>query len=1023
MKTIKDYNSLIALIEGIVRKQLLMEGGAAGHMRHPFDLDDVVDGPGLIEKFKQIGKEIEGGNLPDTKVDGSNNSIKVVDDKFVADRGSQKELDIIGTPIERLRDRFKPTIDPVTGEEKEHGMVKSMGETLEIFNDDFEPLKPELKKLGVLDDPTKFLDIEYVKKKEEGGENVNVLEYDHDFLKIHGVKQFYEKHDRKGKLIRPGLPRPIDKKTRKPTKEKSTPIPYDQKALDSLAKKVNKAGEKHGFGVYSLIPSKKTGIFDFDSVMNVPVPVTLSDGSIDEKTLGQRLQAAKNRIGETVEINDLNERGEVVGTRTPPTQGKEVYVKVLGTDAADLNVDSKRQTALDRLVVNKEDYQKAIDGAVFWHATRLLGNVIMDNMEVDHPAVSGPAKDHEGLVLVLSGDTFKTKITGEFILRGIASPHRKEGDEEALSFVFIPGGFKPPHKGHISLIEAAVNQNPGARIIVLSGKEPRSQGRIEVTADISEKIFRLFLEHVGLKIGTGPGEVDLIYFEPIPTGEAYTKTSKRGKVGEPIMTSSPMVKIGEIAVNEAENGAKIVIISSKADENYNKAFNNILAYAAEKAGKTFEVEAIALKTEDAEPGVKISATDMRRAVEENDFEKFKQFLPDGFPEDQAGLIFKNLGGQFETEQPEESVSPQEPQTDMDEASGTGGVAGPGHRRWPHQFVRGVLQKESTMKGTIYNMQESKLTREEEVLKEFLVERFIKQYKAEDLLKEGPGERVKSTFGVAQMTQGLNKILDQVYNQHYFNLDLPEQRESFIAHFIEYAMGALAQVDVLLARRRGQGEEGPAEESEAAVEAAAADIEVGDEAAEAIAEEPVGATELEEAAPEGEEKTITLDVEDDEKEEEEASAEDILSGKKLPEISTELPPEIASMNAQGAAQAQLAFHNNGKQLIDAYRGIVDPNPGSPNYEKELVQAQNYRAGFKDSFLTNFGLWSDRWKIQTDSTAQARTTPDLEAIRKERDATVVQPGGAAAPAAPALEEAQMADIIKQSIIKTFRKLDYK
>ena len=134
-----------------------------------------------------------------------------------------------------------------------------------------------------------------------------------------------------------------------------------------------------------------------------------------------------------------------------------------------------------------------------------------------------------------------------------------------------------------------------------------------------------------------------------------------------------------------------------------------------------------------------------------------------------------------------------------------------------------------------------------------------------------------------------------------------------------------------------------------------------------------------------------------------------------------------MNAQGAAQAQLAFHNNGKQLIDAYRGIVDPNSGTPNYEKELEQAKKYREGFKDSFLTNFGLWADRWKIQTDSTAQARTTPDLEAIRKERDASIIQPGAAPAttpaPAAPALEESQMADIIKQSIIKTFRKLDYK
>jgi len=416
-----DIKSLIgeALEDLLCEGELLTEGGAAGHMRHPFDLDDVKDGNGLVDKFKQIGKEIEGGNLPDTKVDGSNNSIKIVDDKFVADRGSQKELDIKGCSIECLRDRFPPTIDPVTGEEKEHGMVKSMGETLEIFNDDFESLKPELKKLGVLDDPTKFLDIEYVKKKEEGGKSVNVLEYDHNFLKIHGVKQFYEKHDRKGKLIRPGSERPVNEKTGKPTKEASTPIPYDQKALDSLAEKVNKAGEKHGFAVYSLIPSKKTGKFDFAPAMNVPVPVTLSDGNIDEKTLGERLQAAKNRIGEEVATAD---------GRAPPAQGKEIYVKVLGTVADDLNADPARQIPLDQLLANPEDNQKAIDGAVFWHATRLLGNVIMDNMEVDHPAVSGPAKDHEGLVLTLAGDTFKTKITGEFILQGVVSPHRKEAE-------------------------------------------------------------------------------------------------------------------------------------------------------------------------------------------------------------------------------------------------------------------------------------------------------------------------------------------------------------------------------------------------------------------------------------------------------------------------------------------------------------------------------------------------------------------------------------------------------------------
>ena len=147
--------------------------------------------------------------------------------------------------------------------------------------------------------------------------------------------------------------------------------------MDRLVEKLNKVAGKYGFKVYSAIPSKSTGDFDFSPVMNVPVPVTYSKGEIEEKTLGDRLKVAENRIKETVETID---------GREPPAQGKEIYKAVLGASAADTNADLKRQIPLDQLLLNKEDYQKAIDGAVFWHATRLLGNVIMDNMEVDHPA-------------------------------------------------------------------------------------------------------------------------------------------------------------------------------------------------------------------------------------------------------------------------------------------------------------------------------------------------------------------------------------------------------------------------------------------------------------------------------------------------------------------------------------------------------------------------------------------------------------------------------------------------------------
>ena len=53
---------------------LLNEGGAAGHMKHPFDLPEVKDGEDLIAKFNEAPVYLDrlGGSL---KIDGTNVSI------------------------------------------------------------------------------------------------------------------------------------------------------------------------------------------------------------------------------------------------------------------------------------------------------------------------------------------------------------------------------------------------------------------------------------------------------------------------------------------------------------------------------------------------------------------------------------------------------------------------------------------------------------------------------------------------------------------------------------------------------------------------------------------------------------------------------------------------------------------------------------------------------------------------------------------------------------------------------------
>ncbi len=578
----KNMNRLRSIINEIVKEEykfvteeLLTEGGAGGHMRHPFDLDDVKSGEDLIKKFEQIGSEIKGGARPDTKIDGVNTSIKIIDTptgkEFAMDRGSGKSIDVEGITTDRLPERFSAG----------HGMIPAGENVLGIFNDALKEASSELRELGVLDDPTKFFNMEYVKG------TTNVLAYDHDFLKIHGINQFYEKKNRKGQPVRSGLERPIDPETKKAIKDPSVPVAYDQEVMDRLVEKLNKVADKYGFKVYSEIPSTSTGDFEFSPVMDVPVPVTYSTGDIREETLGDRLKAAKNRIKEKV---------RTVDGRTPPAQGKEIYKAVLGASAADTNADPARQIPLDELLASDEDYQRAIDGAVFWHATRLLGNVNMNNMVVDHPAVSGPATEHEGLVIRLSGDDFDTKITGEFILGGEATSFRAgepeaEKEVKAKNIALFPGSFKPPHKGHLSVIER-VAKNPEVDevkvIISAPGKNVRSA---KITPEKAKAIFEKFISTANI---SKPVSVE-VSSKPSPITAAY-----------------------DYIVDQAGPNENVLLLTSEADSKRYPQ-ESLDKYAGmNKNAETLTVRGFVLpvcRDEGCDTTEKVSATTIRKIVD------------------------------------------------------------------------------------------------------------------------------------------------------------------------------------------------------------------------------------------------------------------------------------------------------------------------------------------------------------------------------------------------------------------------
>lgn len=340
---------------------VINEGGAGGHMAHPFDLPEVKTGDDLIQLFKRTATALKMKPAP-VKIDGVNISFKYLKDikQFALDRGSMKPLDVQGITIDKLQERF--------GEG--HGFLTIGKTVLEILNRAIPVVQTDIEKLGLLD-PTVFVNAEYV----EG--QTNVLGYKDNFLALHNIGKFVQVT---------------------PKRREGTLVPFDKQALKDFASKLDKIAEPYKFRVYQEFEAKIIKEPDFTSVLNEKIDINIDGKTHDIKTLGDWLKQIKKP---TTPVT-------VLGKRVIPIT-KDVYIKLI--------LENQPLTSLSQ---NVEDYDEIIAGAIIYHATRLLGRKLLEAMESD----IGPANEQEGIVLTnLASKTFK--ITGDFIIKGMESQFKK----------------------------------------------------------------------------------------------------------------------------------------------------------------------------------------------------------------------------------------------------------------------------------------------------------------------------------------------------------------------------------------------------------------------------------------------------------------------------------------------------------------------------------------------------------------------------------------------------------------------
>ena len=362
-----DFNDFPKTIAGIkIYESLLNEGGAGGHMAHPFNINWVNSGKDLIKAFQMSIDYLKKGPAA-VKIDGVNASIRFVEldgkKQFVMDRGSMKPLDVKGITKAELTDRF--------GEG--HGMIKVGGTVLDIFNASIPKIQNELKKLKLWDNPNIMFNIEYVSG------STNVLAYDKNFLAIHGLLE-------------------LEQVT--PKRRGTNEIEYDEAALQELLNKLAPAATKNGYEVVGSIPTKLDGTPDLNSELNKKYTVNYNATKKETKTLNDWLKDAK----------------------VPSTEFKTKEGKTISALSKDVLIKISEGTNLEDYVADPKDYQIVIDGFAIYMATMKLGDAVLAKLS----SPLGPVSDHEGIVIRderISNAPFK--ITGKFILGGLASSFKK----------------------------------------------------------------------------------------------------------------------------------------------------------------------------------------------------------------------------------------------------------------------------------------------------------------------------------------------------------------------------------------------------------------------------------------------------------------------------------------------------------------------------------------------------------------------------------------------------------------------
>ena len=360
-----------------------------------------------------------------------------------------------------------------------------------------------LQVLGMWDDTTICLNNDIVHESSKDGGQVNAVKYDEDFIAFHGLNQIYTPE---GKRVR---------------KFKEIRISDEQKrALTDLVNVINEHNPVDGFRALSpfdTVALKGELDIDYSEALGTVVEIKMDDQNAIAKSIEQWLNDPK------IKNPSYDGKYTFVDGKVRSYFSKDNYVALIPDQG-------EQQYSVRQLLsqevhpeITEEDYYNFASGAIFYHATRLLGRAVLKTLVNKSKVGNEALTSHEGVVM-RSKDIFgvdnPVKITGDFIRDGMAggiakkmvkesledTPPQEIGDEEEEQSVpltkgtktvaIMPGSFKPPHKGHLLMAE---HLSGIADEVLIFVSAPKSSKRLlpisqkEITYDIAIDLWNVLL--------------------------------------------------------------------------------------------------------------------------------------------------------------------------------------------------------------------------------------------------------------------------------------------------------------------------------------------------------------------------------------------------------------------------------------------------------------------------------------------------------------------------------------------------